>query len=84
MILPYVYKLTYRKTGEFYIGYRAANKVPSHLDIGIKYFSSSKKVKEIGFENFDISIVAEFFDAQDAFEFEQGLIKENFKDPFCV
>lgn len=83
-VLPYVYKLTHKETGEFYIGYRAANKVYSSNDLGYKYFSSSKKVKTIGFENFHIEIVAEFFNAEDAYEFEQGLIKENFKDPLCL
>lgn len=84
MILPYVYKLTHRETGEFYIGYRAVNKVKSGFDLGFKYFSSSKRVKEIGFETFYVEIVAEFFDAKDAYQFEQELIKENFKDPLCL
>lgn len=83
-VLPYVYKLTHKETGEFYIGYRAANKVYSSNDLGCKYFSSSKKVKSIGFENFNIEIVAEFFAWEDAYDFEQGLIKEHFKDPLCL
>lgn len=29
MILPYVYKLTHKETGAFYIGFRSANKVQS-------------------------------------------------------
>lgn len=82
--MPYVYKLTHKETGEFYIGYRAANKVNAAVDIGFKYFSSSRKVKSIGFENFHIEIVAEFFKADVAYEFEQNLIKENFKDPLCL
>lgn len=83
-ILPYVYKLTHKETNQFYIGYRAINKVRSEFDLGFKYFSSSKKVKELGFENFDIEIMVEFFDAKDAYDFEQELIKENFKDPLCL
>lgn len=66
MILPYVYKLTHKITGQFYIGYRAANKIIAEKDLGIKYFSSSKKVKELGFDNFNIEIVAMFFDSKDA------------------
>ena len=76
-ILPYVYKLTHKETGQFYIGYRCANKVRSELDI-LRYKSSSKYVKELGFENFNIEIIAEFFNAEDAYEFEQNLIKESF------
>jgi len=81
MILPYVYKLTHKSTSQFYIGYRSANKVYPELDIGFKYFSSSKLVKALGFENFDIEVIAVFFKSDDALEFEQGLIKENFDNP---
>ena len=38
--LPYVYKLVHKETGEFYIGFRCANKVPANEDLGIKYFTS--------------------------------------------
>ena len=27
---PYVYKLTHKETGQFYIGYREANKLPGY------------------------------------------------------
>lgn len=84
MILPYVYKLTHKITGQFYFGYRSANKVPSQLDIGFKYFSSSNSIKELGFENFNIEIIAEFFKVEDALEFEQNLIKENFENDLCL
>lgn len=84
MVLPYVYKLTHKETGEFYIGYRCKNKVSSGQDLGFYYFSSSKTVKSMGFENFDIEIMAEFFDWKEAYEFEQNLIKENFKDRMCL
>lgn len=83
-ILPYVYRLTHKETGQYYIGYRKANKVQSYYDIGIVYFSSSPRVKELGFENFDIEIIAEFFDWKEANLFEQGLIKDNFKNPLCL
>jgi hypothetical protein len=42
-VLPYVYRLDNTITGEFYIGYRAANKVPSEQDLGLKYFTSTQK-----------------------------------------
>lgn len=83
-ILPYVYKLTHKETGQFYIGYRKANKVQSYCDIGIVYFSSSKEIEKLGFGNFDIEIIAEFFDWKEANLFEQCLIKENFKNPLCL
>ena len=73
-VLPYVYKLIHKETGQFYFGVRHANKVPSSEDLGIKYFSSSKYVKVLGFENFNYSIVAEFFKKEDAIAFEKELI----------
>lgn len=84
MILSYVYKLTHRETGEFYIGFRKSNKIKSELDLGFKYFSSSKHVKKLGFENFNIEIIAEFFKWEDAYEFEQELIKENWNNPLIL
>lgn len=71
--LPYVYRLDNILTNEFYIGYRSANKVPSHQDLGFKYFTSSKIVKS-RFEEFNITIIAEFFNPQDAYDHEQYLI----------
>lgn len=85
MILPYVYMVTHKITGQFYIGLRCSNKAQSHLDIGVKYFTSSKYVKELGFENFQIEIIAEFFEINDAYDFEQKLIHQYFKiDPLCL
>ena len=45
---PYVYKITHKETNQFYIGFRCANKVQANLDLGFKYFTSSKAVKELG------------------------------------
>lgn len=81
---PYVYRLDHRETGEFYIGYRAANKVPAEQDLGIKYFTSSKYIIEIGFDKFRHEIIAIFFDANSAYDFEQEYISEVFKDPLCL
>ena len=83
-ILPYVYKLTHKETGQFYIGFRKANKVNSNQDLGLKYFSSSSRVKKLGFENFNIEILAEFFNWEDALNFEQNTIKENFTNNLCL
>ena len=79
--LPYVYKLTHKLSGQYYFGFRCANVVPSYLDLGIKYFSSSRTIKELGFINFEIEILAEFFDKQAAYDFELSLIKEHINDP---
>lgn len=75
--LPYVYKLTHKETNQFYIGVRWANKVPSTQDLGTHYFSSSKHIKQLGFDNFEITIIAEFFDAKTARDFEKELIVLN-------
>ena len=77
-VLPYVYRLDNPVTGEFYIGYREANTEPSHIDFP-KYKTSAPKVKE-AFDQFEWHIVAEFFDGNDAFDFEQQLIHENWSN----
>jgi hypothetical protein len=82
-VLPYVYRLTHRTTGQFYIGFRCANKLPSSRDLGKIYFTSSKFVKS-NFLEFDLFIIAEFFDKDSAYEFEQKIIKENFDHPLIL
>jgi len=80
-VMPYVYWCTHKETGEFYIGSRTSTKltVPSHLDFP-KYKTSSKRVKP-RFDEFDWHIVAEFFSSQDAYDYEQQLIFENWGNP---
>ncbi len=82
-ILPYVYKVVHKLTGHYYFGFRAINKVQSHLDLGYKYFTSSKIVKP-NFHDYDSYILAEFFKAEDAFDFEQSLIKEHWGNPMLI
>lgn len=82
-ILPYVYRLDNPNTGEFYIGGRFSNKVKSSEDLGTYYFTSSKKIKP-NFQNFTITIIAEFFDKHSAYEYEQLLIKEHWRTPGCL
>ena len=77
-VAPYVYRLDNTETGEFYIGYRCANKAPSSDDLGKQYFTSSKIVKP-RFHEFIISIIAEFFDKEDALKFEVELIGQHWK-----
>jgi hypothetical protein len=76
--LPYVYICTHKESGHFYIGYRCANKLPSHLDLP-KYKTSSKVVRP-KFDEFEWKILAEFFSKTDAYIFEQQLIAENWKN----
>lgn len=81
-ILPYVYMCTHELTGEFYIGFRANNKVPSHLDLPM-YKTSSKFVRPRFYE-FSWMIIAEFFDSKDAYEFEQSTILAHIGNPLLL
>lgn len=76
MILPYVYLCTHRETGEFYIGYRSANKVNASDDLGAVYRSSAHYISS-RWDEFDSIVVAEFFSPQDAWLFEQEYIYDN-------
>lgn len=78
-VLPYVYMCTEKETGNFYIGYRYANKVPSTEDFGTNYFSSNEYVNQ-NFDKFEHHIVAEFFDRVAAYKFETKLIAETCSD----
>lgn len=78
-VLPYVYICVHKETEQFYIGYREDNKVPSSEDLP-KYKTSSKIVKD-NFDNYTWQIIAEFFTGNDAYDFEQSLIFENWNDP---
>jgi hypothetical protein len=82
-ILPYVYKLTHKTTREFYYGVRWANTYPAELDLGPRYKSSSKVVKP-KFDEYDAEIIAEFFDKEDAIDFEQKIIEENWHNPLLL
>jgi len=84
-IYPYVYRIDH-PTGEFYIGSRCANKLPALLDFGNKYKTSSKYLS-YPFEEYNQTIIAEFFtdSAQsDAYDFEQELIFKNWGNPMLV
>lgn len=80
---PYVYILTHKVTGEFYIGYRSANKAAAANDLGKVYYTSSKQIKPI-FDEFEHTILAEFFHADDAYVFEQQLIFEHWHNPLML
>ena len=80
--LPYVYRLDNPTTGEIYIGYREANKLPSHLDLP-EYRTSSEYV-EPRFDEFNWTIVAEFFLGNDAYDHEQFSIFEEWENPLLM
>jgi hypothetical protein len=63
----------------YYIGYRYANYDPSSEDFGNKYFTSNDYVRE-NFDNFEHTIIAEFYTKEDAYAFESQLIKETRSD----
>jgi hypothetical protein len=82
-VVPYVYRLENPITGEFYIGYRSANISPSSEDFGITYKTSAPKIEET-FNQFNWQIIAEFFDGDSAYDFEQLLIFENWNNPLLL
>jgi len=82
-IMPYVYKLTHKVTGEFYIGVRYGNKYPAELDLGKRYWTSSKIVKP-KFDEFNYEILKEFDNSKSAIDYEKNLIEENWNDPLIL
>lgn len=85
--LPYVYRLTHKPTGRFYIGYRQINvrmKLRSEEDLWIRYFSSSREVKQLPKEEIEACVLAEFFEAIDALKFEQQLLEREWNNPLLI
>lgn len=81
-VSPYVYICTHKTTGKFYIGYREKNNLPSNIDLPT-YKTSSKIVKP-DFENYDWLIIAEFYNGDDAYDFEQHQIFANWSNPLLI
>ena len=87
MILPYVYMLINKETDQFYYGYRYKNVSlgrKSEDDLGVVYFTSSNYINKTNFLTFTIIIIAEFFNKNDAYWFEQQLIKDNKNNPLLL
>lgn len=85
--LPYVYQLIHKSTGRFYIGHRRKNVqlgLKSENDLWIKYFSSSKQVELANRDDFEATVVAEFFDPESAIRFEQTLINAAWGNPLLI
>ena len=89
-MVVYVYKITFKLTGQFYYGSRTiktANKRPED-DLFITYFTSSKVIKSLikehGAHEFITDILFTSSSYNETYEFEQTLIKTNIQDPLCV
>jgi len=84
----YVYKISFKKTNEFYIGGRST-KINPKLDLGIKYFSSSKTIEKLisieGVNNFTFEVIKNNFPFwKDAYDYEQSLIFDNWGNPLLL
>jgi hypothetical protein len=84
----YVYKITVIETGEFYFGFRKANKVQPDEDLLKKYFSSSKLIKSIikekGLEAIKGQIVFISENFEESYWEEQKLIQAHFGNPLLL
>ena len=80
----YIYKITDKVTGQFYIGSQCRDKI-----IGINYFTSShnkefKSKFKSNPEKFDIKIIGRFTDSDSCILQENIFIKNNFENPLCL
>ena len=90
-IPSYVYKIRHIPTGQYYFGFRKAhiraNRTPEQ-DFLTYYYSSSKLVKsmiaEQGIDQFECSIIHQDTNTDEAFWYEQDLIKANRLDPLLL
>jgi hypothetical protein len=87
----YVYRLTCKPTGQFYIGSRVGNitekKMPKE-DFWINYHTSSDYVTELrtlyGKSSFEYEIIYEDVDPDKVFWYEQEQIKLHYSDPLIL
>jgi hypothetical protein len=84
MTIYYTYKLVHKDTGQEYFGYRQTSLPDPYMDLGIKYFSSSKFVKCLGFENFYYGVVEIYDNKIECFWAEQELIKSILYSGKCL
>jgi hypothetical protein len=78
--MAYVYRLTHKIDGRFYIGYRVRNDV----DLGVKYFSSSKYINSDNFHEFSPEIIASGLERDAAYDLEQRLIFNDWNHPLIM
>ena len=87
-IIPYVYKLTHKITGQFYFGARWANKIAPIDDLWKKYFYSSAYVKllidEYGKDSFITEIVFTDINGDVCYHYEQKLIEDHWNDKLIL
>ena len=80
LVLPYVYKITHKESGRFYIGVRLSNTIPAIFDLGHTYFTSG--VLKEHFRNYtteyEISILEIFQSRTEAERLEQEYIKKSY------
>lgn len=88
MYQSYVYRVTSKVTGQFYIGSRTENVSKCRFpedDLWKHYFTSSKKVKqmieEYGLDSFNVEILSKFDSYSECFWEEQRLIVESKNNP---
>lgn len=82
---PYVYVCTHRETKNFYIGFRQRNVVlnrPSDKDLPL--YRTSSKIVKANFDDYEWQVIAEFVTGDDAYDFEQYLIHENWGNPLLL
>lgn len=88
LINSYVYKIVLNETGQYYFGYRKANKLPPNEDFLKHYYSSCKKikdtVKEKGIDSIHGEILFESLDPVETYWKEQSLIEEHYGDPLLI
>lgn len=77
--MAYVYRINFKLTNQFYIGFRGA-KDATPDDLFKTYFTSSKVIKRLikdyGVDQFSTEILAEFKTGKEAYEYEQKLLNE--------
>jgi acylphosphatase len=56
----------------------------SSNDLGVVYFTSSKLINVRNISDYDIEIIAEFYDSNDAYDLEQELIKDEWENPLLI
>jgi hypothetical protein len=84
MFIYYVYRLVHKTSGQEYFGSRKTAQVDPYDDLGVKYFSSSKIVKEIGFAEFYHEVVAVYDSFTECYWEEQRLIESIFNSGKCL
>jgi len=75
----------HKKTGHFYIGYREKNVYLNlNSDIDLPMYKTSSKYVNPFFTDYEWKILAEFYDGEAAYEFEQFLINKHWDNPLLI